>query len=190
MSKELRFQALAENNESVSHDKFDQEVKNSINFQTVQNPEFDDETSSARYRKLVDQFKTPTQRLMSLDNSYVIDSDEGQSSVGCVSENNDFVRNDDDQDEDLLFATRKLNRQIQKQKPQQELLVYNEFLQQNSQVKIAEQERKVNQGVLNNLQQSQRMRTIEVQESEKFTALAYINKDGAPLGKFDIELDS
>ena len=62
----------------------------------------------------------------------MIDSDESQSSTGCVSENNDFLRNDDDCDEDLLFATRKLNRQIQNQKPQQELLVYDQFLNLSS----------------------------------------------------------
>ena len=55
---------------------------------------------------------------MSLDHSYVIDSDDEQSSAGCVSENNDFVRNNDNCDEDLLFEARKLNRQIQNKKPQ------------------------------------------------------------------------
>ena len=55
----MEFQVV-ENEESVSHDGFDKEVKNSINFCTVQNAEFDDDTSTQKHRKLVDQFKTPT----------------------------------------------------------------------------------------------------------------------------------
>ncbi len=119
MQDEHQYQVMIEQIEQIGslddtdqQQKDKQDIKNSINFNTVQNTEWDHdnevETSSQRRRYAYYTTKTPKQKLLSPNNSYVIDSDNSDTNGhSSDSRQNELYRGDRDS---LILATKKLNK--------------------------------------------------------------------------------